>query len=142
MGTGVPPNTIYYGYIDGVLSQMAYIQMRGEAPLPVTYMMAVPSSATDPRSRRARVLQDQLSADGPEKEIYIRIVALTGLNGMKKKPLPSWTAAGITKFETGMPRLDDLEKICREKTALPVMPNNMQWWVADVQFSNNLVRDA
>lgn len=125
MATGALPNTIYYGYIDGVMSQMVFIHKRGEPPQPQSCMMAVPAAASDPKSRKARVLRDNaMSPEDPEKEINVRIVALTGLNGVKKKPLLSWLAGTIMRFEIGMPRLDDLERISREKTALPILPNN------------------
>ena len=109
--TSIPVGQQYFGYHNGSLTEMIYLQKRPES----VYLMAIPVSGSSARSREVRTLQ------GSEK-VVVEIIAVSHLRGLRKgdRVPVSWTAQGIRTF-SAHPRVDDLEAMIEtDLTALPM----------------------
>ena len=67
----------------------------------------------------------------------MRLIILRSLNGTKRQPLTAWNPELICKFESGIPRIDDLEELVRNEESdvknLPLTAeNNMIFSETDV----------
>jgi len=115
----VPGSVRYHKSLDGVPTiGVCVVRRRNTVEGCYVYLVAVPVSADDPRGRTAR--------DGQTgEELFVKVLAIAAkdIGQFKREPMARWNMT-VDQFmqwpDDRRPRLDDLERIVNDPSALPL----------------------